>query len=167
MRQKRRYILAYVDADLYGDGYRRLIKAIRDAYGERFGKEELDSARVSLVYGRGGRRRKGMERGRYSVRTKAGADVRAGMEEDEEESERGHDGAYGGSGEHAGGMLPVIIRCSLEHYSHVMHVLSLLGIRTVTTSGTLKALHRRRGKARIISGRGSSVDGDEVRAAPG
>ncbi|MEM0446188.1 MAG: hypothetical protein QW574_01905 [Candidatus Nitrosocaldus sp.] len=154
MRYKKRYILAYVDAASlhgYGDYHKTIIKRIRDAYAERFGREELDHARISLVcsksiYGKGNEEnRKGEEEGEERERgggrqmLHASNRVEEKVEYDDTQNVRRRN-LY----THGRMMLfPVIVRCNLEYYAHVMHILSTLGIRTVKTSGTLKALRKR------------------------
>ncbi|MEM4611412.1 MAG: hypothetical protein QXS95_01535 [Candidatus Nitrosocaldus sp.] len=139
MRYKKRYILAYVDAQ----NQRNILKMIRDAYAGMFGRKELDEARIYLVDEK--KDRYGNTRGKYRVSGDAG---------------------YADVSEHTNAhrmLLPIIIRCNLEHYDNVMHILSILRIGTVTTSGTLKALRRRQG----LLMEDMKIEGDEVRAAPG
>ncbi|MFN4336011.1 MAG: hypothetical protein ACK4FV_00290 [Candidatus Nitrosocaldus sp.] len=153
MRYKKRYILAYMDASLHGYGdHKTIIKKIRSAYAERFGREELDHARISFVYSKsrygkgkcedGKKGDEGEDRQMQSITT--------GIEERLE-----YDATKNARNLSNGRMMltQIIIRCRLEHYAHVMHILYTLGIRTVKTSGTLKALRKsdaRQYKARII-----------------
>ncbi|GBC73626.1 hypothetical protein HRbin04_01030 [archaeon HR04] len=138
MRYKKRYILAYVDAHNPYAYHRKMLKMIRDAYAEMFGSKGVDEARITFVsYGR----------------RRSSSSGRDGNDADEmgkrNGAKMGDDGTNADMSKgyiHAHRMmLPIIIRCNLKHYGNVMHILSILGIRTVTTSGTLKALRKRQG----------------------
>ncbi len=136
MRYKKRYILACIDT-LHGySDYKAIVKRIRDAYAERFGREELEHARISLVYSKGRYKgysedRKKGEEGGGSIQLSS-ITIGKGLEYDARESPS--------NGRVM--LTQIIIRCALEHYANVMHILSILGIRTLKTSGTLKALRR-------------------------
>lgn len=157
MRYKKRYILVYVDAHNPYGYQRKMLKMIRDTYAEIFGSKEVDEARITFVsYGR---RRNGSSSSRDGNAADAMGKIhraKIGEEVGKADVSRGYIHAHRM-------MLPLIIRCNLEHYGNVMHILSILGIRTVTTSGTLKALRRRQG----LIGEERKIAGDEVRAAPG
>ncbi|MEO9364857.1 MULTISPECIES: hypothetical protein [Candidatus Nitrosocaldus] len=161
MRYKKRYILVYVDAHNPYGYQRKMLKMIRDAYAEIFGSKEVDEARITFV-SYGSRRRNGSSSSSSSRDGNAADEMgkihgaKIGEEVGKADVSRGYIHAHRT-------MLPLIIRCNLEHYGNVMHILSILGIRTVTTSGTLKALRRRQG----LIGEERKIDGDEVRAAPG
>lgn len=137
MRYKKRYILAYVDAHSPYAYHRKMLKMIRDAYAEIFGSKGVDEARITFVsYGR---------RRSSSSREGNGADGMGKMDGAKMDEDVGTNADMKGYIHAHRMMLPIIIRCSLKHYGNVMHILSILGIRTVTTSGTLKALRKRQG----------------------